>query len=46
VDVNDIDSAVLGTSRGLDREQIRLALKDNPLGQGAEQTPVGILRTA
>lgn len=44
VDVNDIDSAVLGCSRGVDAEQVRLALKDNPLGQGAEQTPVGILR--
>jgi F420-0:gamma-glutamyl ligase len=44
VDVNDIDSAVLGQSRGVDPEQVRLALKDNPLGQGAEQTPVGILR--
>jgi hypothetical protein len=44
VDVNDIDSAVLGHSRGIDPEEVRLALKDNPLGQGAEQTPVGILR--
>lgn len=44
VDVNDIDSAVLGHSRGVDGEQVRLALKDNPLGQGAEQTPLGILR--
>jgi len=44
VDVNDIDSAVLGASEGVDREQVRLALKDNPLGQGAEQTPLGLLR--
>lgn len=44
VDVNDIDSAVLGVSRGVELEQVRLALKDNPLGQGAEQTPLGILR--
>ncbi len=44
VDVNDIDSAVLGVSRGVDPEEVRLALKDNPLGQGAEQTPMGILR--
>jgi hypothetical protein len=44
VDVNDIDSAVLGQSRGVDAEEVRLALKDNPLGQGAEQTPLGILR--
>jgi len=46
VDVNDIDSAVLGHSRGVDAETVRQALKDNPLGQGAEQTPVGILRRA
>ncbi|MFN3650443.1 MAG: coenzyme F420-0:L-glutamate ligase [Armatimonadota bacterium] len=44
VDVNDIDSAVLGQSRDVDPEEVRLALKDNPLGQGAEQTPLGILR--
>ena len=44
VDVNDIDSAVLGVSRGAQSEEVRLALKDNPLGQGAEQTPLGILR--
>jgi hypothetical protein len=44
VDVNDIESAVLGASAGVDRERVRLALKDNPLGQGAEQTPLGILR--
>jgi hypothetical protein len=44
VDVNDIGSAVLGHSRGVDPEEVRQALKDNPLGQGAEQTPVGILR--
>jgi F420-0:gamma-glutamyl ligase-like protein len=44
VDVNDIDSAVLGHSRGVEAETVRLALKDNPLGQGAEQTPLGILR--
>ena len=44
VDVNDIDSAVLGQSRGVDPELVRQALKDNPLGQGAEQTPLGLLR--
>lgn len=46
VDVNDIGSAVLGCSRGVDREEVRRALQDNPLGQGAEQTPMGILRRA
>ena len=46
VDVNDIDSAVLGHSQGVDPAEVRLALKDNPLGQGAEQTPLGLLRLA
>jgi F420-0:gamma-glutamyl ligase len=44
VDCNDIDSAVLGHSPGVDARVLRLALLDNPLGQGAEQTPLGILR--
>jgi F420-0:gamma-glutamyl ligase len=44
VDCNDIDSAVLGHSQGVDARIVRLALLDNPLGQGAEQTPLGILR--
>jgi hypothetical protein len=44
VDCNDIDSAVLGHSPGVDARILRLALLDNPLGQGDEQTPLGILR--
>lgn len=44
VDCNDIDSAVLGHSGGVDARVLRLALLDNPLGQGDEQTPMGILR--
>ena len=44
VDCNDIDSAVLGHSPGVDPRLLRLALLDNPLGQGDEQTPLGILR--
>ncbi len=44
VDCNDIDSAVLGRSPGVDARVLRLALLDNPLGQGDEQTPLGILR--
>ena len=44
VDCNDIDSAVLGYSPGVDARVLRLALLDNPLGQGDEQTPLGILR--
>jgi len=44
VDCNDIDSAILGHSGGVDARLLRLALLDNPLGQGDEQTPLGILR--
>jgi hypothetical protein len=44
VDINDIGSAVLGQSKGVDPAFVCQALRDNPLGQGAEQTPMGILR--
>jgi F420-0:gamma-glutamyl ligase len=44
VDCNDIDSAVLGHSAGVDARLLRLILLDNPLGQGDEQTPLGIVR--
>ena len=44
VDCNDIDSAVLGHSPGVDPRVLRLALLDNPLGQADEQTPLGVLR--
>ena len=45
VDVNDIGGSwVLGASDGVDRQLIEAVLKDNPLGQGDEQTPVGIIR--
>jgi hypothetical protein len=47
VDVNDIGGSwAVGASRGVDRALVEAALKDNPLGQGAEQTPCGILRKA
>ncbi|MBE3590988.1 MAG: coenzyme F420-0:L-glutamate ligase [Firmicutes bacterium] len=44
VDVNDLGSEVLGASRNVRRELVRKALRDNPLGQGAFQTPLGLLR--
>ncbi len=44
VDVNDVGSEVLACSSGLQKEVIEELLRDNPMGQGAQRTPVGILR--
>lgn len=45
VDVNDIGGSwVLGASAGVDPTLVEPALKDNPLGQGTECTPMGLLR--
>jgi len=45
VDVNDIGGSwALGCTGGVDRRLVEACLRDNPLGQGAEQTPLGLLR--
>lgn len=45
VDVNDLSGKILGISHNdMDREYIARILKDNPLGQSAQQTPMGIIR--
>ena len=45
IDANDIDVNILGASSDkIDREQFARILKDNPLGQDAQQTPMGIIR--
>ena len=45
VDVNDLSGKILGTSdNSLDRELLPKILKDNPLGQSSQQTPMGIIR--
>lgn len=45
VDINDLDGEVLGISHAeMNREKIVRILKDNPLGQDHEQTPLGIIR--
>ena len=45
VDVNDLAGKILGVSdQAMDREYIARILKDNPLGQSAQQTPMGIIR--
>jgi len=45
VDCNDLGSEVLGASDGVDREFVREALRDNPMGQRDQRTPMGLLRT-
>ncbi|MBR5542762.1 MAG: coenzyme F420-0:L-glutamate ligase [Oscillospiraceae bacterium] len=45
VDVNDLTGKILGASdETLDRELLPEILRDNPLGQSAQQTPMGIIR--
>jgi asparagine synthase (glutamine-hydrolysing) len=44
IDANDIGVNVLGVSPGVDVIVVESLLRDNPLGQGAQQTPVALLR--
>lgn len=45
VDINDLGGVILGTShRDMDKQSLVAILKDNPLGQGGQQTPMGIIR--
>ena len=44
VDANDLGVNVLGASSGVNKKFIARAIKDNPLGQSDEQTPIGIIR--
>lgn len=44
-DINDIEGQILGVSDpSLDKNLLCKILKDNPLGQCSEQTPMGIIR--
>lgn len=43
VDANDLGVNILG-STGVDPSLVEQAFKDNPLGQGEEQTPMAVLR--
>ena len=45
IDANDIGANVLGTSPGVSAALVASLLRDNPLGQGSEQTPVALLRS-
>lgn len=45
VDINDLDGEILGISdEAISRELYAKVLKDNPLGQSRQQTPMGIIR--
>lgn len=45
VDVNDLDAEVLGvSSKRMSKKHYARILKDNPLGQDDQQTPMGVIR--
>jgi len=44
IDANDLGVEVLAANNGIDKKLLKSVLKDNPLGQSSEQTPIGILR--
>ncbi len=44
VDANDLGVNILGASEGVDKKFVARAIKDNPLGQTDECTPIGIIR--
>ncbi|MEZ5125879.1 MAG: asparagine synthase (glutamine-hydrolyzing) [Thermoleophilia bacterium] len=44
IDASDLAATILGASPGANRELIATLMRDNPLGQGHEQTPVCIIR--
>ncbi len=45
VDINDLEGQILGVSnKSMDKNLLVRILKDNPLGQDDQQTPMGIIR--
>jgi len=44
VDVNDVGSEVLAVSTHVNRRLVQILMGDNPMGQGAQGTPVAVLR--
>ena len=47
VDINDLGGNILGSTIDKEQEKRLVAiLKDNPLGQGHESTPLGVVRSA
>jgi len=45
IDANDRGVNVLGASPGLSEELVESLFRDNPLGQGTQQTPVALVRS-
>ncbi len=43
IDANDIGRTVLGNTTGMKNKEIEAVFKDNPMGQGSEQTPLVIV---
>ena len=47
IDVNDLNGEILGVSDpSMDKALLVKILKDNPLGQAGQQTPMGLIRKA
>jgi len=44
VDVNDVGSEMLAGSSGTDRALVEDLMRDNPMGQGSQGTPIAVLR--
>ena len=45
VDINDLEGQILGaSSKAVNKKLYARILKDNPLGQDDQQTPMGIIR--
>ncbi len=44
VDVNDIGAEILAASNHVDENLVRELLRDNPMGQGSQRTPLAVLR--
>ncbi len=45
VDINDLEGQILGASdASMDKKLYAKILKDNPLGQDDQQTPMGVIR--
>ena len=45
MDINDLEGQILGvSSKSMSKDLYARILKDNPLGQDDQQTPMGLIR--